>query len=162
MRALDPARVELGAHGLTHCRLAALAPQALRAETFEARARLEQATGRAIRLFAYPYGQLDDFDAAAQAAVEDAGFLAACSTHFGRGSRPDERFRLRRVGIVAAGHAGQHRAQARRRVRLERAQGETWRVAAGTPPGGKSMRVGESIRALRDQRRRAPKQRDSA
>ena len=101
LRALEPAHVELGAHGLTHCRLAALAPQALRAETLEARVRLEQATGRPIRFFAYPYGQLDDFDAAAQAAVEDAGYLAACSTHFGRGSRPDERFRLRRVGIVA-------------------------------------------------------------
>jgi peptidoglycan/xylan/chitin deacetylase (PgdA/CDA1 family) len=100
LRALDPAHVELGAHGLTHCRLARLSPPALRAETFEARARLEQASGRAIRLFAYPYGQLDDFDAAAQAAVEAAGFLAACSTHFGRGSRPEERFRLRRVGIV--------------------------------------------------------------
>jgi len=101
LRALDPAHVELGAHGLTHCRLAGLAPAALRAETFEARARLEQACGRETRLFAYPYGQLDDFDAAAQAAVEAAGFRAACSTHFGRGSRPQERFRLRRVGIVA-------------------------------------------------------------
>jgi peptidoglycan/xylan/chitin deacetylase (PgdA/CDA1 family) len=100
LRALDPAHVELGAHGLTHCRLAALAPATLRAETFEARERLEQACGREIRLFAYPYGQLDDFDAAAQAAVEAAGFRAACSTHFGRGSRPEERFRLRRVGIV--------------------------------------------------------------
>ncbi len=100
LRALDPAHVELGAHGLSHCRLASLAPQALRAETFEARARLEQACNRSIRLFAYPYGQLDDFDAAAQAAVADAGYLAACSTHFGRGSRAEERFRLRRVGIV--------------------------------------------------------------
>jgi peptidoglycan/xylan/chitin deacetylase (PgdA/CDA1 family) len=100
LRALDPAHVELGAHGLTHQRLKALAPPALRAETFEARARLEQACGREIRWFAYPYGQLDDFDAAAQAAVAAAGFGAACSTHFGRGSRPDERFRLRRVGIV--------------------------------------------------------------
>jgi peptidoglycan/xylan/chitin deacetylase (PgdA/CDA1 family) len=100
LRALDPAHVELGAHGLSHCRLAGLAAPALRAETFEARARLEQVCSRSIRLFAYPYGQLDDFDAAAQAAVADAGYLAACSTHFGRGSRPEERFRLRRVGIV--------------------------------------------------------------
>ena len=100
LRALDPVHVELGAHGLSHCRLARLATAALRAETFEARSRLEQASGRAVRLFAYPYGQLDDFDAAAQAAVEAAGYLAACSTHFGRGSRPEERFRLRRVGIV--------------------------------------------------------------
>jgi hypothetical protein len=62
---------------------------------------LEQATGRPVRLFAYPYGLWDDFDAAAESAVASAGFSAACSTHFGRGSAPAERYRLRRVGIEA-------------------------------------------------------------
>ena len=99
LRALDPAHVEIGAHGMTHCRLFGLAPHALREETAGARCALEDACGRAVRFFAYPYGQLDDFDAAAEAAVAAAGFEAACSTHFGRGSAPAERFRLRRVGI---------------------------------------------------------------
>ena len=99
LRALDSQTVEIGAHGLSHCRLAGLSRDALRAETHDARLRLEDACGRALRFFAYPYGQLDDFDRAAEAAVADAGFEAACSTHFGRGSRPPERFRLRRVGF---------------------------------------------------------------
>jgi peptidoglycan/xylan/chitin deacetylase (PgdA/CDA1 family) len=99
LRELDPAVVEIGAHGTTHRRLAGLDPTALRAETADARRRLEAIIGRPVRLFAYPYGQLDDFDSAAERAVRDAGFLAACSTHFGRGSRSGERFRLRRVTI---------------------------------------------------------------
>jgi peptidoglycan/xylan/chitin deacetylase (PgdA/CDA1 family) len=99
LRSLDPQHVEVGGHGLTHCRLAGLPPEQLQAETSEARAILEETCGRPVRLFAYPYGQLDDIDLAAQQAVEQAGFEAACSTHFGRGSRTKERFRLRRVGV---------------------------------------------------------------
>ncbi len=99
LRALDPAVVEIGAHGASHVRLRGLAAPALHAETQTARDALEAALDRHIRLFAYPYGQIDDFDAEAEAAVEKAGFLAACSTHFGRGSAAAERFRLRRVGI---------------------------------------------------------------
>lgn len=99
LRELDADRVTVGAHGLTHMRLAGMPPRQVQAETLEARRILEDACGRAVTLYAYPHGQRDDFDAAAERAVADAGFVAACSTRFGRGSRPTERFRLRRVGI---------------------------------------------------------------
>jgi peptidoglycan/xylan/chitin deacetylase (PgdA/CDA1 family) len=98
---LDANAVAIGAHGLTHTRLAGLSPHALQAETQEARRILEGACGRPVTLYAYPHGQLDDFDAAAERAVAEAGFVAACSTRYGRGSGPAERFRLRRVGIDA-------------------------------------------------------------
>jgi peptidoglycan/xylan/chitin deacetylase (PgdA/CDA1 family) len=91
--------VTIGAHGLTHVRLAGMAAGPLQAETSVARRMLEEACGRAVTLYAYPHGQRDDFDIVAERAVADAGFIAACSTRFGRGSRPAERFRLRRVGI---------------------------------------------------------------
>jgi peptidoglycan/xylan/chitin deacetylase (PgdA/CDA1 family) len=96
---LDPARVEIGAHGLSHCRMSQLDEAALQSETAGARRKLEEILQREIRFFAYPYGQGDDFDAASEQAVRRAGFAAACSTRFGRGSRGVERFRLRRVGI---------------------------------------------------------------
>jgi hypothetical protein len=52
-------------------------------------------------LFDYPYGQVDDFDADGERAIEWAGFAAACSTQFGRGRAACERFRLCRVGVEA-------------------------------------------------------------
>lgn len=99
LRDLDPAVVEVGVHGMEHRRLADLPQEDLVRETADAKQAVEQAIGRSTRYFAYPYGQLGDFDAAAESAVEAAGFEAACSTNFGRGSRVGERFRLRRVGI---------------------------------------------------------------
>lgn len=99
LRALDPAVADIGAHGLRHRALAGLAAADLFEETLVARDMLENACGREVTLFAYPYGQADDFDADAERAVEAAGFTAACSTRFGRGSSVEDRFRLRRVGI---------------------------------------------------------------
>jgi peptidoglycan/xylan/chitin deacetylase (PgdA/CDA1 family) len=100
LRELDPDTVEIGAHGATHCRLRDLDPADLEREIFRPRRVIEDACGRPVRFFAYPYGQADDFDLAAERAVESAGFLAACSTRFGRGSRCTDRFSLRRVGIA--------------------------------------------------------------
>ena len=99
LRELDPAVVSMGVHGLTHRRLVGLSPTELRSETTVAKDVLEQAWGRPVTVFAYPHGQADDFDSEAERAVAAAGFVAACSTCFGRGSRPSERFRLRRIGI---------------------------------------------------------------
>lgn len=99
LRVLDADTLAIGAHGLSHARLSRLPTTKLKAETATARTILEDACERPVRLFAYPYGQRDDFDQAAEAAVADAGFIAACSTIFGRASAPDERFRLRRVGL---------------------------------------------------------------
>lgn len=99
LRELDHTLVTVGAHGMTHRRLSRVDHSILHAETALARRIIEDACGRPVNLFAYPYGQSDDFDASAERAVETAGFVAACSTCFGRGSRPADRFRLRRVGI---------------------------------------------------------------
>jgi peptidoglycan/xylan/chitin deacetylase (PgdA/CDA1 family) len=99
LRELDPTNIAIGAHGLTHSRLSGMLASQLQTETSSARKILEDVCGRAVTLFAYPYGQRDDFDFAAERAVEDAGFVAACATTFGRGSGRSERFRLRRVGV---------------------------------------------------------------
>lgn len=99
LRDLDPEVVEIGGHGFSHCRMVGLGPEELERETAECRRILEAETGRQVRLFAYPYGMRDDFDAAAEAAVQAAGFWLACSTSFGRGNDSSRRYRLRRVGI---------------------------------------------------------------
>jgi peptidoglycan/xylan/chitin deacetylase (PgdA/CDA1 family) len=101
LRELDHRSVTIGAHGFSHSRLLGMAPDQLEAEVRVARLTLEDVCGQEVTLYAYPHGQRDEFDAAAERAVATAGFMAACSTRFGRGSRPNERFRLRRVGIEA-------------------------------------------------------------
>jgi len=101
LRDLDPRRTELGSHGYSHCRMRGLSPAELHREVDEARSILSDLCGGPVRLLAYPYGQADDFDDATVEAVERAGFIAACSTRFGRGSIPEERFRLCRVSIEA-------------------------------------------------------------
>lgn len=113
LRALPADLVEVGAHGWSHIRLRGLSEAALERETRDARRRLEDVVEREVALFAYPYGQLSDFDSSAIAAVRKARLLAACSTHFGRGSLPLERYHLRRV---AAGRAD-HRATLIRKLR---------------------------------------------
>jgi peptidoglycan/xylan/chitin deacetylase (PgdA/CDA1 family) len=50
--------LELGSHGLTHAPLALLAPVELEREVTDSKAALEEATGAAVRWFAYPYGSL--------------------------------------------------------------------------------------------------------
>jgi peptidoglycan/xylan/chitin deacetylase (PgdA/CDA1 family) len=102
LRDLDSLRTELGSHGYSHCRMRGLSPEALHREVDEARSILSDICGKPVRLLAYPYGQADDFDDATMQAVERAGFIAACSTRFGRGSSPEERFRLCRVSIEAS------------------------------------------------------------
>ena len=106
LRGLDPRRVEVGGHGLHHVPLAHLGPARLREEAETSRRILEDVTGREVRLFAYPYGQRGDFDEDAERAVEAAGYAAACSTCFGRGSAPSERYRLRRVSVVGSDDDG--------------------------------------------------------
>jgi peptidoglycan/xylan/chitin deacetylase (PgdA/CDA1 family) len=100
LRALDPKLVTIGAHGLHHVRLAGLSGERLNEETAGARKLLEDSIGRSVQLFAYPYGQLDDFDRSAEQAVQAAGFTSACTTHYGRSNQASDLFRLRRVGIA--------------------------------------------------------------
>jgi glycosyltransferase involved in cell wall biosynthesis len=68
--------VRFGAHTRTHCRLAEAADEAIDEEVSGSREELERLLGEDVDTFAYPYGSIDG---RAVAAVEDAGFLAACS-----------------------------------------------------------------------------------
>jgi peptidoglycan/xylan/chitin deacetylase (PgdA/CDA1 family) len=88
--------VEIGAHTRTHPRLSTLPAAAQRDEIAGSRRALEEMLGREVSLFAYPHGARRDYDAASVAAVEQAGFVAACSNFDGRVSRQTQRFELPR------------------------------------------------------------------
>lgn len=52
--------IDIGAHTVTHPFLATLHPDEQEREIVESRARLEELTGRGVRAFAYPHGQVTD------------------------------------------------------------------------------------------------------
>lgn len=81
MKELDHARIEIGSHTVGHVRLAGLDPQRQRHEIADSRRQLEDALGKPVHHFAYPYGS---HDASAKAAVRAAGYASACSTLQGR------------------------------------------------------------------------------
>ena len=65
---------EIGAHTMTHPRLAQLPRDRARAEIFDSKARLEDRFGVPVRHFCYPYGSEDD---AVRGLVAEAGFVDA-------------------------------------------------------------------------------------
>ena len=73
--------VEVGSHGVTHERLTRLAPDQVVDEVERSRKILEEATGAAVKGFAYPYGA---HDATAVSAVRNARYEYACTVFSGR------------------------------------------------------------------------------
>ena len=76
VKELATAGLEIGSHSANHVRLAGLAPDLLREEVRSSRDGLGALLEAPPRGFAYPYGSMD---AAARAAVADAGYGYACA-----------------------------------------------------------------------------------
>ncbi len=72
--------VEIGAHSHTHAILSELDDLAAADEVRLSASRLEEELGHAVSLFAYPFGQGRHISHAAVQAVQDTGFVGACST----------------------------------------------------------------------------------
>jgi peptidoglycan/xylan/chitin deacetylase (PgdA/CDA1 family) len=78
--------VEIGAHTVTHPALSNLSAEEQLEEMRVSKAQLEDAVGRPVEGFSYPYGMLDPETVAC---ARDAGFAYAC-TSTKRGAGPDD------------------------------------------------------------------------
>jgi peptidoglycan/xylan/chitin deacetylase (PgdA/CDA1 family) len=87
---------EIGAHGTTHTMLTALSSDEQRTEVVAAKNALEQAAGRAVTSFAYPYGTPESFDATTLGLVKQAGYERACRNTGGTADVTRERYSLAR------------------------------------------------------------------
>ena len=87
---------ELDSHTLSHPDLTVVGPERLRRELVGSREAIQREFGVTANFFCFPYGR---FDAAAKAAVRDAGYLAATTTHRGLASPGDDPFELPRVSV---------------------------------------------------------------
>jgi peptidoglycan/xylan/chitin deacetylase (PgdA/CDA1 family) len=96
LRELVRRRVAVESHGASHRTFSELTPSERAAELEGSKAALETKLGRAVHLFAYPYG--DDADAAPQ--VCEAGYRAALGYGGGVISLPTEdAYRLERLAM---------------------------------------------------------------
>lgn len=66
--------VEIGAHTNLHSRLSNLTEEEQRSDVLKSREILERVTGKKIKLFAYPFGGVYDFDNTTKKIVKELGF----------------------------------------------------------------------------------------
>jgi peptidoglycan/xylan/chitin deacetylase (PgdA/CDA1 family) len=101
VRRAAEAGVEIGSHGLTHTDLTRADDAALKEETAESRALLEELTGVPVTGFCYPYGRVDE---RAVEAVRAAGYGYACAIDPGELNGPH---------VLPRVHVGQNDTAAR-------------------------------------------------
>jgi peptidoglycan/xylan/chitin deacetylase (PgdA/CDA1 family)/GT2 family glycosyltransferase len=99
LRAVSRSGVEIGSHGVTHCRMAGLGETELRSELDDSAARLTALGLPRPRVVSYPYGVVDPTVAAA---AHRAGYEAGFTVRSGIVRRDSPRFALPRVEVLAS------------------------------------------------------------
>ena len=86
----------IGSHTTTHASLIDIKTESARHEISNSKSELEDALGKSVHFFAYPYGLLNE---QTEKCVVEAGYLGACSTRSGFNSEHANPFALRRIEV---------------------------------------------------------------
>ncbi len=97
LRQVAAAGVEVGAHGVTHCRLDELSPNRLQGEVHAARSALEDLLQRPVSQFAYPHG---NYSARVRQAVQEAGYESAAAVKHAFSHPSDDIYAIARLMIT--------------------------------------------------------------
>jgi len=89
--------VDLGSHTVDHVRMGTQSDDDAWRQAGESRQTLEALLGVEVTLFAYPYGQLGDYNPRTERALRRAGYRVAVTSHWGTRVRRAELLRLKRV-----------------------------------------------------------------
>ncbi len=89
---------EIGAHSVSHRKLARLSPEQMQQEVQQSKAMLEQQLERPVDWFCYPAG---DYNASVKAAVQAGGYHGACTVEPGANLPGGDPFALKRTEISA-------------------------------------------------------------
>jgi peptidoglycan/xylan/chitin deacetylase (PgdA/CDA1 family) len=92
--------IEIGAHTVTHSLLAATSSSAQRYEILHSKIQLEQALGRPVTSFAYPFGKRGDYSDETISIVRESGFACACANAAGALGQGVDRFQLPRIYVL--------------------------------------------------------------
>lgn len=90
---------EIGSHSVTHRNLTKLSLAEAEEEMRLSKNSLEQAFGRPVRHFAYPYGR---WNAELEAVARSTGYGTAATMKFGVNSRPLSLFSLKRIPVTGS------------------------------------------------------------
>ena len=101
LQELTSAGVYIGAHSVSHVRMAQMSPTRQRYEVFESKSILETNLGSCTS-FAYPFGTFDTYDGSTRARVKDAGFGAAFLSHSDIVMSSSDPFALPRITLPDA------------------------------------------------------------
>jgi peptidoglycan/xylan/chitin deacetylase (PgdA/CDA1 family) len=110
LHALIAAGFTIGSHTRTHASLPDIPLETARDEIRASKTRLEDALGKPVSYFAYPYGR---FTSAARDEVIAAGYAAACSTRSGFNRTGEDPFLLRRIDVFGTDRLWQFRQKLR-------------------------------------------------
>ena len=99
IRSLSDAGFSIGSHSCSHKSMGSLSAAECRRECAESRRILEDMTGRAVDMFAYPFGTFVDFGRLSEQAVAAAGYKWAFTSQHGAVWAETHPFRIPRVKI---------------------------------------------------------------
>ena len=99
IRNLSDAGFSIGSHSCTHRSMGALSAAECRRECVESRRVLEDITGRAVDMFAYPFGTLVDVSPPSEQAIAAAGYKWAFTSQHGPVRAETHPLRIPRVKI---------------------------------------------------------------
>jgi peptidoglycan/xylan/chitin deacetylase (PgdA/CDA1 family) len=91
--------VEFGSHTVDHVSMRQLPIEEMTRQARESKRALERLLDRPVRLFAYPFGQLQNFSAASGKVLEAAGYELAVTASWGTVRPGDDPLALRRVSF---------------------------------------------------------------
>ena len=90
--------VSIGSHALSHVRLPELSAKRQREEILHSKLWLEDALGRDVELFSYPYGS---YSLRTAEIVQDSGYQAAFTVDFGKNKIEERIFSYKRTDIFS-------------------------------------------------------------
>jgi peptidoglycan/xylan/chitin deacetylase (PgdA/CDA1 family) len=100
VRRLHADGFEIGAHTRTHANLGQISGAQAEWEIAGSRQEIEARIGAPVRLFAYPYGRVDNITESNRELVRRAGFRCCASCFGGSNARGGDSLRLRRIPVT--------------------------------------------------------------
>lgn len=99
VREMNKAGIEFGSHTITHPILSLLGDEMIDREIFESKSEIEYQIGKTVKTFAYPNGQLSDFDKRSVDTLKKYGYSAAVTTCQAANDLRTDPFKLSRESV---------------------------------------------------------------